>query len=253
MGCGGSKRNPKTEIKPKPSLRTKPVLGYWNCHGRGDPCRMLLHNIGIEFEDKQYKFGETAGPASWPANKSNMGMVFPNLPYYKDEDIIHAETLPVLRAICRKYKPQYMGRSIKELSLADSYASTIYESLLLWFEPYMFMSNYKEKKEEGLAKGREFRDLIAKCIGQKKFVAGDGVTYADFIAYNCLKRLQLYEPAICSENTVTSDYMNRMFALQGMKKAEESQGNLIYFSPSCAWQKDNMTKAKLIKEPSITK
>jgi len=77
----------------------------------------------------------------------------------------------------------------------------------------MFMSNYKEKKEEGLAKGREFRDLIAKCIGQKKFVAGDGVTYADFIAYNCLKRLQLYEPAICSENTVTSDYMNRIFAL----------------------------------------
>ena len=36
----------------------KPILGYWNVRARGDPCRMLLYNLGIDFEDKQYVFGD---------------------------------------------------------------------------------------------------------------------------------------------------------------------------------------------------
>ena len=45
-----------------------------------------------------------------------------------------------------------------------------------------------------MAKG--FRDLIEKCIGSKKFMAGNQVTYCDFITYWILKVLKMYDPTI---------------------------------------------------------
>ena len=100
MGCG-SATSRAHDIRSGP----KPVLGYWDIQGRGDPIRMLLHHLNVEFEEKRYEFEETSGPKSWSDNKNTLGMLFPNLPYWKDDDIIHSETVPILRSICRKYYP----------------------------------------------------------------------------------------------------------------------------------------------------
>ena len=241
MGCGGS--TSKAPDVRKPSAQPVPVLGYWSIQARGDPCRMLLHNLGIKFEDKKYNFGETAGPNSWPANKTKLGMAFPNLPYWKDADVIHSETLPVLRSICRRYCPQYMGRNQKEQAMADSFANTIYGGLVPWFGTYMSKPDYADKKEAGIAAGREYRDTIERCIGTKRFVAGD-VTYADFITYWILKVLKLYEPSIVSEKPVIVAYMRNFAALKGILAAENAYKNLPQFSPMCAWWKDNMPGAR---------
>ena len=80
--------------------------------------------------------------------------------------------------------------------MADTFSSTIYGSLLPWFGPYMFSEGYAEKKEEGLEAARGYRDLIERCIGTKRFLAGNEVTYADFITYWILKVLKMYEPTI---------------------------------------------------------
>ena len=102
---------------PRP-LRSKPagppcVLAYWGIVGRGDQCRILLKHLGVNFEDKFYTPGDDSA-AGWPKSKDSLGMIFPNLPYFKCGDTTHAETLPVLRSICRHYRPEYLGRNQTE-------------------------------------------------------------------------------------------------------------------------------------------
>ena len=93
---------------------SKPTLAYWSIRGRGDSARMLLAHLGVDYEDKAYTLGDDTSPDSWAKMKFNLGMTCPNLPYWKDGDIYHAELLSVLRTICRKYKPEYLGRNLKE-------------------------------------------------------------------------------------------------------------------------------------------
>ena len=76
-------------------------------------------------------------------------MPFPNLPYWKDGDVIHSETVPILRSICRKYCPDYMGRDDKEQAYADTFTNTIYGSFDLWFGQYMYAPNYLHHLAEG--------------------------------------------------------------------------------------------------------
>lgn len=66
-----------------------PVVGYWNIRGFASPIRNLLHYKEVEFEDKVY----TIGPApeynisGWTDVKPTLGLDFPNLPYYIDDDV----------------------------------------------------------------------------------------------------------------------------------------------------------------------
>ena len=45
---------------------SKPTFAYWSIRGRGDPGRMLLHHLGVDFEDKMYTLGDETSPDSWP-------------------------------------------------------------------------------------------------------------------------------------------------------------------------------------------
>lgn len=135
MGCGGSKARQVGASNAK-----KPTLGYWGIIGRGDQCRILLQHLGVDFEDKYFGPGESANVADsqWPGCKANLGMVIPNMPYFQDGDVVHAETLPVLRTICRKYAPKYLGRNQKEQAYADSFTSTIYDNFQPWLAAAFF-------------------------------------------------------------------------------------------------------------------
>ena len=62
-------------------------LGYWNVRGYGEPSRLLLKHLGIEFQDTRYDFGENNDSVdSWYKVKFTLGLPFPNLPYLIDGD-----------------------------------------------------------------------------------------------------------------------------------------------------------------------
>ena len=132
-----------------------PILGYWNCQARGDPCRMLLHNLGILFTDKMYDFDDQTDQ-SWGNSRNKLGMTIPNLPYWKDGDIVHSETLSIMRSICRKYCPLYLGRTEIEQAFCDSFANTLYGGFQPWIGPYMFMPDYADKMAEGIEAARNY-------------------------------------------------------------------------------------------------
>lgn len=72
-------------------MSSKPVVGYWDIRGLAEYIRLLLAYAGVDFEDKRYKYGE--GPSleslrgEWLKEKFNLGLDFPNLPYYIDSDV----------------------------------------------------------------------------------------------------------------------------------------------------------------------
>jgi glutathione S-transferase len=95
-------------------MAERPILGYWCMRGRAGAARALLTHLEVDFENKIY-----ASPQEWAEAKPNLPLNFPNLPYYIDGDVKMSESMAILRQICRKYAPTYLGRTLKEQAQAD--------------------------------------------------------------------------------------------------------------------------------------
>ncbi len=71
-----------------------PTLAYWDTRGLAQSIRLLLKYAGVQFNDKRYEFGPGSTLAEiesiqkyWLPDKFNLGLDFPNLPYYIDGDL----------------------------------------------------------------------------------------------------------------------------------------------------------------------
>ena len=63
----------------------------------GQASRMALHYAGVEYQDDAY------GPdLSWDEHKFKLGLDFPNLPYYIDDEVKLSQSGAILRHIGRK-------------------------------------------------------------------------------------------------------------------------------------------------------
>jgi len=125
-------------------------------------------------------------------------MVFPNLPYFVDGDVKLSETLSIIRYICRHHRPEYLGRNQNEQAYADSFCNTINDMLPAW-APFIMPDDWASKREEACAVARKNIEIIKAMIGKKNFIAGNGVTYVDFLAYGILKLFRSYDPALVAE------------------------------------------------------
>merc|ERR1712113_327890 len=150
-----------------------------NIRARGDPGRLLLRHLGVDFEDRRY--GEAEHLPTWSDEKPNLGIQYPNLPYYKDGDVFHSESIPILRSICRKYKPEYLGRNDLEASRADALSQSLNDTVFKDFViPYMWKEDYVDKMEEGKAAAADWLKRFSDVLGDYNWIAGNEPTYADF-------------------------------------------------------------------------
>jgi len=61
---------------------------------------------------------EYTSPDAWFGNKFNLGMPFPNMPYWFDGELKLAETVAVHQYLAAKYRPELLGRDAKERGIA---------------------------------------------------------------------------------------------------------------------------------------
>ena len=54
----------------------------------------------------------------------------------------------------------------------------------------MFAEDYEDNRDEGVINGKAFLLTIAKCILNQRFIAGNDITYADFVTYGIIKTLK---------------------------------------------------------------
>ena len=164
----------------------KPTLGYWSTRGMGAQCTYLLAYCDVDFNFKQYVAtyeNGVVGRGTWPDEKFNLGIGFPNLPYFIDGDVKIAETMPLMRYICRKYKPELLGKTLEERAQVDMIGAVVNDLKVSGCMVPCYVHGDRDKIDQDCTQRLE---PIVKWLGEKKFLMGNDLCYVDFVLFECI-------------------------------------------------------------------
>jgi len=199
---------------------------------------MMLHHAEVQFEDKHYMDPETWFKIDKPALGQN-GLDFPNLPYLIDGDIKISESRVLIEYIGRKYNLDATTENERiRMGLAMEITEAYKQGLLQIAYPPQSCSNRQEVYD---ALHKEFKEQIpakvaavSKFLGNRKWLAGDRITYADFVAYDILDWMRiLFSQKYVEADANLNAYMKRIEELPGVKKfmASSAYMRLPIFGP----------------------
>lgn len=152
------------------------TVGYWGLRGKGQIPRLLLAYTGTKFTAKNY-----TAPEQWfGADKVNLGLPFPNLPYLIDGDFKLTESEAICRYIIKKYNNgELLGKTLEDQALVDNILGVINDIATTTFQ-LACNEKFEEEKEKVFAdKVKAKIDLVYKQLGDKEWVLGY-LTLADF-------------------------------------------------------------------------
>ncbi|KAJ6620402.1 Glutathione S-transferase 2 [Pseudolycoriella hygida] len=214
-----------------------PILGYWDLRGLASTIRNLLHYKEVEFEDKLYKIGPAPEYESseWTAVKPTLDLDFPNLPYYIDGDVKLSQSTTILRYLGRNY--DLVGDNeaqTQRIELAEQQAIDLRYALIrmVYFNP-----NYDKDREEYLQRLPTLVEQIDKFIGSNQWVAGDKLTYVDFLLYDALDFNRLFDASAFQSADNVNNYLTRFENIPQIKAYMSSgkYNKLPVFGPMAAW------------------
>ena len=108
---------------------TKPQLAYWNIRHLSSALRYQLAYCKVDYDMKTYALGEAPefSKKEWLSKKYELGLSFPNLPYFIDGDVSLTETIPIHKYIADKWMPELLGKDPKTRGTVGMMANVIYE------------------------------------------------------------------------------------------------------------------------------
>ena len=197
---------------------SKPVLGYWKIRGLGANLRFQLAYCGVEYEMVEYEQGD--GPEfsrqPWLDNKFNLGLDFPNLPYFKDGDFSMTETMPIHQYIAEKWKPELIGKDAQTKAEVNQLANVITNFKMKITMPCYMSGDVEEIKSA-------ITSLLPAIVDFKlnkgsKFISGDQVSWLDFYFVEVVCAAEMMHPAMMTEFPNLVAYKAAMFELPGLKE-----------------------------------
>ena len=120
----------------------------------------------------------------------NLNLEFPNLPYLIDGDFSMTECVPIMRYLCRKYKPEMLGDSIEEQSTVDMLANVAY---IAYWDVIMIIYEKEDSVQEFLDVSYKRLKTVSEFVKDKKFLLGDKYTYVDIILYEHINAIKAFE------------------------------------------------------------
>ena len=203
-------------------------LGYWRLRGFAQPIRLLLHYTNTPFEDVLYVQGD--GPEfsrkEWLDVKFNLGLDFPNLPYYIAGDVKLTESSAIIRYIAEKNN--LLGKDPEE----KAWISMVENVLLTWRGQNgtcVYNANFEGMKAQLLidVETKYVREFLS-ILKNRQFLAGDKITYVDFMLYEYSMIAFAMEPSFQEKYPKLVEYTKRIEALPAIKKYMESKEFLKY-------------------------
>lgn len=199
-----------------------PLLGYWNIRGLAQPLRLILGYGGVEFEEKRYNYG--APPqfdrGEWLSEKHNLGLEFPNLPYYIDGDLKITQSLAVCRHLARKF--DLVASKEKDLVLSDMVEQQIID-LRNPFVTLCYSQDHENLKKTYLNNLPASLTNIEKVLGNKSYLVGEKLTYVDFLLYELLDQLKLFQSDCLDNHSILRKFKNRFEEIPEIKKFMKSE------------------------------
>jgi len=173
----------------EPLLPHKAILGYWNIRGLAQPIRLALEYTQTPYEDKLYVAGEAPGYSrdDWLSHKPHLGLAFPNLPYFIDGKFKLTESNAILRYIGSKNN--LCGATAEEGAIVDMVLGHAYD----WrstVSKYVYSGKKYDEVKDNLQVEytkylKDFEGYISNK-NNKKYIAGDSISIADFVVYEIL-------------------------------------------------------------------
>ncbi|KAM9475312.1 glutathione S-transferase Mu 4-like [Clarias gariepinus] len=187
-------------------------LAYWDIRGLAQPIRLLLEYTGTKWEDKLYSCGEAPNydKSCWLNDKAKLKMDFPNLPYLEDGERKIAQSNAILRYIARKHN--LCGKTEDEIVRVD-----ILENQAMDFRNGFVMLCYfdfESKKQSYLEALPGILKQFSDFLGERKWFAGDKITFVDFIMYELLDQHRMFEPKCLDNFKNLRDLLDRFEALE---------------------------------------
>lgn len=201
------------------------VLAYWPFQGYAQPIRLMLAYVEEEFEDKFYYVGPAPdyNKDGWYNDKYNLGLDFPNLPYYIDEKVKLSQSHTILRYLNRKHGLDNLTEEERlRMDLVDREIDDFrMDHCDLCYNPRnqdlskLRKTYFSEKLPLQLKQFEEF-------LGERSWLAGENITFVDFAFYTYLNMNTLLESSCCRDFPKLEKYLERFEGLPTVKKYMES-------------------------------
>lgn len=170
-------------------------LGYWNIRGLAEPIRMLLTHLEVPFQDTQYPSVLAADfqQSEWASVKETLGLDFPNLPYLFDGEVKLSENRAILKYICDKYRPEYLGVGVEEMARTEE-ISSLCHTLSSKLYGAIYNPDYHSLVSGVLTEVQSILTSIAKTLDRSKYLVGSQVTYVDFVFFELIQLINAMQP-----------------------------------------------------------
>ncbi|CAG7817194.1 unnamed protein product [Allacma fusca] len=177
------------------------------------PIRLLLEHVSANWIDKHY----ITGPAPdydktlWWHDKANLGLPFPNLPYLIDGELKLVQSGAIIRYIARRHG--LLGGSFEEQTRVDLVEGQI-NDFRSAFSELCYSPNFEELKPGYLETLPGKLQQFSEYLEDRRFFAGDNVTFVDFIVYEMLDQHKILEPTCLEKFKNLEDFVQNVESLE---------------------------------------
>lgn len=176
------------------------------------PIRLLLEYTGTKYEDKFYVCGEAPNydKSCWLDEKPKLGLYFSNLPYLIDGDRKIVQSNAIMRYIARKHN--LCGETDDEKVRVD-----IMENQAMDFRNgfvRLCYTDFDNMKPGYLKALPDVLKQFSEFMGDRKWFAGEKITFVDFIMYELLDQHLMFHSSCLDDFKNLKDFVGRFEALE---------------------------------------
>lgn len=196
-----SSYSPTMSSKASDALDTPTTtLGYWNgIRGVIVPIRCMLDYAGVPYRFKSYPYNRDGatheeGKAHWLADRATLaeeGLPFPNLPYLIDGDVKLTQSLAIMRYLARKHgldQPDADPKTAARMDMIEAQVNDFRWSLIY----HCVGDKYEDLRWNFLETLPGELSRLSQCLGDRRWLMGDRLTYVDFMLYEALDQYALF-------------------------------------------------------------
>ncbi|VDO10737.1 unnamed protein product, partial [Rodentolepis nana] len=148
----------------------------------------MLEYIGEPYEEKRVLHTESE---QWFTNKYNLGFDFPNLPYLIDGDTRITQSHVITMYLGKKHGLAGNGDSdLIKIAMAEGAIKDVRAGI----SKIALNPDYEKLRPGFMPTFCKGLEVLSKFLGDKKYLIGDKLCYADFVLYENLDVFEIFEP-----------------------------------------------------------